>query len=199
MDEGPLQINVTLPEAIPPLDRGERYEDPLFDALEEAGLGGRGDGAGSLCSKEGEIQEVDFDVELASIEVIPEVIRLLESFGAPKGSRLRFEVHGKAREVPFGVAEAVVVYLDGIGQPEEVYETTNVDELLFRLLAAIGDPAAFRSSWKGPRETALYFYGSNAQRLFDTIEPVLRGYPLSRTARVVIGHGSAAREVRLTS
>jgi hypothetical protein len=189
-----IEANILIHEPIQPMDRGERYEDPVFEALESAGLGGAGDGGGSMMTTEGEITEVDFDVEMKSLDAIPVIIKVLEGRGAPKGSLLRYEHQGKDIEVSFGIAEGLAIYLDGVNQPREVYESTSAQELLDKLLEAFDGAAEFRGSWQGPRETSLYFYGINAQHLFERIEPVLRDYPLSRNARVIIRHGSQTLE-----
>jgi hypothetical protein len=86
-----------------------------------------------------------------------------------------------------------------VSQPAEVYASTSADELLEQLESALGDSAEFRGSWNGPRETSLYFYGADADEIFQTIEPVLRAYPLSRPARVIIRHGSKANHPREVS
>lgn len=195
----PIEVNILIHEPIKPVPRGERYEDPVFEALASAGLGGPGDGAGSLCSKEGEVEEVDFDVELTSLDGISVIINVLEERGAPKGSLIRYEHDGKDVEISFGVSEGVAIYLDGVNQPKEVYASTSADELLDKLMAALGGAAEFRGSWHGPRETSMYLYGDNAEAIFKKIAPVLRGYPLSRTARVIIRHGSKANQPREVS
>jgi len=195
-----IAVNVNLYEPVMPIDRGERYEDPVFAALEQGKLGGPGDGGGTLSSKDGEIEQVDFDVEIASLDAIPVIVRVLEEAGAPKASELRYEVAGESVVVPFGITEGVAIYLDGITQAPEVYASTSAQVLLDQLLDTLGDDGDFRGSWKGPTETALYLYGLDAEQLFATIEPVLRAYPLSQNARVVLRHGHpslGAREVRL--
>jgi hypothetical protein len=194
--QAPIKANVLIHEPIQPVARGERYEDPVFEALKRARLGGAGDGAGSLCSKEGEIEEVDFDVVLRSRDAIPVVIEVLEEHGAPKGSILRYRSRGKDVVHRFGLTEGVAIYLDGVTQPSEVYASTSAQELLDKLLEALGDAGEFRGSWHGPRETSLYLYGDDAEHIFKTIEPVLRGYPLSRNARVIVRHGSKANRPR---
>lgn len=90
-------------------------------------------------------------------------------------------------------------YLDGVTLPKEVYTPTCLEELLEQLAVALGDDLDFRGSWQGPRETALYFYGLDAEQLFATVAPVLRATPLAQNARVVIRHlaKQGAREVRL--
>jgi hypothetical protein len=194
--QSPIEVNILIHEPIKPVPCGERYENPVFEALASVGLGGPGDGAGSLCSKEGEVEEVDFDVELTSLDGIPVIIKTLEDRGAPKGSVVRYEHDGKDVEVLFGVSEGVAVYLDGVNQPKEVYASTSAEELLDKLMAALDGAAEFRGSWQGPRETSLYFYGEDAEHIFERVEPVLREYPLSRNARVIIRHGSKANRPR---
>lgn len=191
-----ISVSITIREPILPLDRGDRYEDPVYDALDEAGLGTAGDGAGTLQSKAGEIEAVDFDVELTDPAGVDLVVATLEAAGAPKGSRLAYEHGGKAVARTFGVSEAVAIYLDGVGQSDEVYRTTTAQELVDRIAAAAGALGEFRHSWQGPTETALYYYGPDAAALFAAIEPVLRAYPLSRTARVVLRHGGEGPETR---
>lgn len=194
-----FSVNITIREPVQPIHRSERYEDPLYEALEEAGLGGPGDGAGTLCSKEGEIEEADFDVVATSLDAIPLIVRCLEEAGAPRGSVLSYERRGEAVTVPLGAVEGVAVYLDGVTHPAEVYESTSAQELADRLEAAMGDGGELRGSWQGPRETALYLYGRDAEQLFSLVEPVLRAYPLSQNARVVVRHGAPTpREVRLS-
>lgn len=195
----PIAVNITLTEPVQPLDRGERYEEPLFELLEAGGLGGPGDGGGTLCSQDGEVQEADFDVEITSLTALSVIRRFLVETGAAKGSSLRYEHDGQEVEVPVGITEGLAIYLDGVTLPKEVYTPTCLQELLERLATALGDDLDFRGSWQGPRETALYFYGLDAERLFATVEPVLRATPLAQNARVVIRHlaKQGAREVRL--
>lgn len=186
-----ITVSITMWEPVLPIERGERYEDPLFERLEAAGLGGAGDGGGTLQSKTGEIEQIDFDVSITSLDAIPLIVEQLEAAGAPRGSLLRYE----DTELAFGACEGIAIYLDGVGQPAEVYAKTSAQELVDQILA-VAPTAELRDSWQGPRETALYFYATRADALWQTIEPVVRGYPLSRTARVVLRHGSPANDPR---
>jgi hypothetical protein len=52
----------------------------------------------------------------------------------------------------------------------------------------------------GETDGIIFTYGPDANRLFTVVEPVLRGHPLGRGARVVVrkgGPGSPQTEVRL--
>jgi hypothetical protein len=188
-------------EPIKPLDRGARYEDPLQDALERAGLG-EVSGGGSLVDKSGGIQYVGVDIELASLDALAVVKDVLEAAGAPKGSELQFERDGAAVVIPFGVTEGIAIYLDGINLPDDVYASCSTNELAERLrLALVSDSAAeVRGSWQGPEETAIYLYGTDAEHMYSAIESTLLAYPLCQNARVVVRHGNPAlgpREIRL--
>jgi hypothetical protein len=63
------------------------------------------------------------------------------------------------------------------------------------------DPRAeIRGSWQGPRETSIYIHCSDAEKLYQVIEPVLRANPGCQNARVIVRDGNPAlgpREVRL--
>ena len=98
--------------------------------------------------------------------------------------------------------QAVLVYLDGLGLPDEVYEacdTSTIEDLLIPVLEATG-MGEFDGTESGPAETCLFMYGPDAEALFVAVEPVLVGYPLCSGARVIIrrgGPGAPERELRL--
>jgi hypothetical protein len=98
--------------------------------------------------------------------------------------------------------EAVLVYLDGSGLPDQVYQAYDVATLEDRLREVIGRDrlGEFDGNEFGPGEVTLFMYGSDAERLFAGIEPILRGYPLCQHARVIIrrgGPGASEREIRI--
>jgi hypothetical protein len=188
-------------EAIQPIARGERYEDPLQAAL-EAGHLGEVSGGGSSIDKEYGIQFVGVDIDLASLDSVDLVKRILESAGAPKGSTLEFERDGERTAISFGVTERVTIWLDGITLPDEVYTDFSTDELGDLLMAAMAiDPTSeIRGSWQGPRETSIYIHGADAEVLYQAIEPVLLTRPDCQNARVIVRDGNPAgnpREVRI--
>lgn len=199
--EYPHFVYAKIWEPIQPLDRGDRYEDPLQAALEQAGLG-EVSGGGSLIDKKLGVEYAGVDIELATLDALDLVKRVLEAAGAPKGSELQYEVEGESRAMPFGVTEGLAIFLDGINLPDDVYSSCSANELADKLEQALAvDPTAeIRGSWQGPEETAIFIYGSDAERMNDAVAPVLHAYPLCQNARVVVRHGNPAlapREIRL--
>ena len=180
-----VEVTAQLNHLLMPLDRGARYEDPLQEALSAHGLG-TVDGGGTMQAPSGEIAYIDVAVILSDAgRGIPFLITTLEALGAPRGSKLQIAEAGAVREIPFGQAEGVAVYLDGVNLPDEVYATSDVNvviEELDRRLEGVGE---MQSYWEGPRETALYFYGRDADEMRRRMADFLASYPLCAGARVV--------------
>lgn len=87
-------------DPIMPIDRGDKYEDPLDAALKQSHLG-EVTGGGTSLTKEKTIEWVGVDIELADVERgIPFVKRKLRQLGAPKGSTLEYELRGKKISTP---------------------------------------------------------------------------------------------------
>lgn len=181
----------TLWEYIEPLDRGDRYEDPLDEALAEEDLGGIC-GGGSQLSDECGIEFVDIEIELNDLERGLEIAKsILEEQGAPKGSLLRYEANGSEQTIEFGVTECLAVFLDGVGLPKEVYETTDINVLAdeIREILDANSIGEIRSAWAGPKETAIFIFGGDAETIFTSLKPVFESYPLCQNARIIIRHG----------
>lgn len=194
-------VTARLPESIMPLDRADRYEDPLDDALSPRNLG-EVIGGGSQLTGEKEIEFVDIDLELANLDEAVDVVKqVLEEAGAPVGSELRFERDGRDVVIPFGRYEGLAIYLDGVSLPDEVYQNSDINELADRISEQITPLGGLiRGSWAGPTETSIYIYGPSAEAVFTQLEPLLCSYPLCQNARVVIGHGKpepGARTIRI--
>ena len=183
-------------EHIGPIDRGERYEDPLDEVLQARGAG-RVTGGGSQLNEQGGIDFAEVEIELADLnDALDLVIRALEQAGAPLGSEILSD--GDVIRT-FGTQQCVAVYLDGVSLPRDVYENLDFGQVVADLEAAAG-PRSYHGGWQGPEETALYLFGPDAEDLFSRIDPVLRALPIGQNARVVVNverGGTAAREVRL--
>src|SRR5690349_9058016 len=175
---------ITLNARLRPLDRGERYEDPLQEVLDAKMPGCVIDGGGTLLTAEREPASCDFDLEVVGdpAAVLTLVIDTLEAAGAPKGSKARLD---DAEPVFFGVTEGLGVYLNGTDLPAEVYESNDINDLVDAVIAATGDEGDLQSYWEGPTEAALYLYGGSAARMTDLLADLPERFPLAQRWRLV--------------
>jgi hypothetical protein len=184
-DPPPSQYLVaTLNARLQPVHRGEFFEDPLIEFLAQSGSG-EVSGGGTMLSQNKEVEFCDIEIAVpqATPEIIEAIIARLEQLGAPKGSKLHVE--SEDREIPFGQAEGLAVYLNGTDLPEQVYQECDsnfVFSELDRLAAGVG---RVLSHWQGPTETAFYLYGKSFAEMQRLIQPLLTTYPLCQKHRVV--------------
>ena len=194
----PHFVVARLYEHVEPIDRGERYEDPLQSVLESRGIG-RVTGGGSQLNELGGIEFADIEIELADLDdSLSTVADTLEAAGAPVGAEL---IHAADNRIlrEFGKQQCLAIYLDGTSLPDEVYANLDFEAVVDQIGAAAGE-RSFRGFWQGPEETGLFFFGPDAEQMFTRVEPVLRGLPIGQNARVVIRSGKSSlqpREVRM--
>jgi hypothetical protein len=152
-----------------PLVRGERFEDPLAEALEA----------------NGEIDHCGIDVDLHDVEQGARFIcRFLTDIGAPRGSKLSYEQNGQTIELPFGSEEGLAIYLNGTDLPAEVYQQSDINVVVETIARLLAGRAEIKGYWQGPTETALYIYGKSAQEMRDLIAGFIAEYPLCQRARL---------------
>jgi hypothetical protein len=187
----PHLVIARLYEHIEPIDRGNRYDDPLQARLDES-RAGRVTGGGSQLNDLGGIDYVELELELANLEeAIGTVSASLEQSGAPKGSEL---IDGGDHRVlrEFGTHECLVIFLDGVTLPDAVYAELDFEAVVEALQAAAG-PASYHGFSQGAEETGLYFFGPNADDMFAAVEPALRSLPIGQNARASCATALAAR------
>ncbi len=194
----PHVVLARMHEHIEPIDRGERYEDPLQAALEQASLG-RVTGGGSQLSDSGVIEYVDVEIELADLAgAVRVVVDALEQAGAPQGSEIVDTSDGNVLAT-FGRQQCLAIFLDGTSLPDEVYAELDFDAVVAELESAAGEKSG-RGFSQGAEETGLYYFGPDAEAMFTRVEPVLKRLPIGQNARVVVRYGKAdsgSREVRM--
>jgi hypothetical protein len=184
-EELKVDITAQLNHLIMPLDRAERYEDPLNEALIQKRFG-ETDGGGTMQLQSGEIEYIDVEIILSDLTGgIPFVVEQLEAFGAPKGSILKIHDSDPSREIPFGKKEGIAVYLDGVNLPDETYATSDINVVIEELNKSLGGKGEMQSYWEGSTETALYLYGDNADEMKQLIGSFMSTYPLCKNARIV--------------
>ncbi len=181
--EDPILAYARINARIRPIDRGERFEDPLQETLEGTDVA-EVTGGGTLQAKSGEIVYCGIDVDLYDLEqAISLICTTLEGLGAPKGSALEYEVDGERKEVPFGVLEGLAIYLNGTDLPDEVYKASDINDVVDRLINLLGDRGEMLGYWEGPEETALYFYGESVDEMKQLIAEFVATHPLCELAR----------------
>jgi hypothetical protein len=175
-------VVATLNARVMPVDRGERYEDPLDAQLGKRGLG-HVSGGGTMQQENGEIDFVDIELELhdTGAGTLDLVVQVLETMGAPLGSKLAYD----GGERPFGKNEGLAVYVNGTDLPDEVYATCDINVVIERFDELLGEAGAMQGHWQGDTETALYYYGPSFTEMSALIAPYLAEYPLLDRARLV--------------
>lgn len=180
-----VHVTAQLNHLLMPIERGELYEDPLDDALKSLNYG-EVEGGGTLQNKNGEIIHIDVDILLYnSEEGIPFLINKLEELGAPKSSFLHINEENNSQKIEFGKKEGIAIYLDGVNLPNEVYQNSDINDLIEKLNLSINDIGQMESHWQGETETALYFYGLNAEDMKNKIKSIIDSYPLCKGCRVI--------------
>ncbi len=93
-------VYVKIPEGLMPMDRGDKYDDPLLDILTEKGLGEVTGGGSSLGDERPDgtrpIEFIGVDVELNDLETGLPVLRdAVVQLGAPSGTELHYTRDGE--------------------------------------------------------------------------------------------------------
>jgi len=105
LPSGHLFVYVRMPVDMPPTERGRKFEDPLDEALQAAGLG-EVSGGGSEMGRKGpdgrqSVVAIGIDVDLTNGQKgVPFLKQRLIRLGAPKGTVLQFELAGVDVEEP---------------------------------------------------------------------------------------------------
>lgn len=192
----PVTVIARIYEPIQPVDRGDRYEDPLDAALNGQQIGAV-TGGGSQLNDDGAIEFAEIEIELTNLDDgLAVVVEALEQAGAPEGSEIRRD-DTVIRQ--FGRQQCVAIYLDGVSLPDEVYAELDFDALIETLTRAAGENS-YHGVSQGAEETGLFFFGPNAEEMFTRVEPALRALPIGQNARIVIREGKSSlpsRTVRL--
>lgn len=177
-----INVTATLNAKLMPVPRGEVFGDPMDAWLRENGLGTL-EGEGSGLTKNNEIDFCDLEFELYEVtaEILDKVAAKLESLGAPKGSKLRWDDQTK----PIGKLEGLAIYLNGTDLAEEVYANSDINQLADSIQTSITGKGFIGSSWNGRTETALYLYGPSFDDLQASIADILASHPLCEKCRVV--------------
>lgn len=82
-------LNIIIPLSIKPLERGARFEDPICDLFDT--VGGTSDiiGSGSFGNRDG-LSGVEIALRIDDLVILPLIVDILRSGGAPDKSTLEF-------------------------------------------------------------------------------------------------------------
>ena len=174
-------VTIEINARLQPFDRGDLYEDPIAEALESTGLGAVV-GGGTLMQRSGEVGLCDVHIDIidSTPESIAKLMEIIEGLRLPKGSFLKAE----NLEQPVGILEGLALYLNGTELPDEVYKTSDINHVVAKINEMLTGVGAMYSHWRGPEETALYFYGVSFEEMKRKMEPFLAEYPLCQKCRV---------------
>jgi len=102
-----------------------------------------------------------------------------------------------AKRKPSGT---VLVTLDGISLPAEVYAQCDLHTLETRLERRLDETEAgeLDGHEHGPENVQLFLYGPNARALYEAIRPVLTDYPLCRGAEIELRQGRKVERFALS-
>ena len=161
-------VYVTINAPLGPIDRGDRFADPLEELLADKVRDFEITGGGTPIGKSGLTTcDIDMAFEGDADAVLPIIIAALEKLGAPKGSSAR--AGGKDKVVKFGSAEGVAVHVPASG------EAPAISDVIDQLNSAVSGVGEFWTGWTNPTEAVLCFYGSSAVRMRELLMPVLDG------------------------
>jgi hypothetical protein len=113
----------------------------------------------------------------------------LRGEAAPPASAIPLDRIAPERDEDF--AARVVVELDGLHLPDEVYAQYDLAALERRLESRLEESGVgeVEGHLSGPETTEVHMVGSDAQALYQAIEPVLRDYPLCQGAQIRLHQG----------
>lgn len=186
-------ITAQLNMKLQPMDRGEDYEDPLAEMLDERNLGettggGTSIGDDNLRTEEGNHEGVNYcDIEIAAVDdadaTVTAIITSLENLGVAKGSRLIFS--GEKPDVAFGTLECLALYLNGTDLTDDVYESHDLNETIAQCKTLMGESFNSLQYWEGSQDTAFYFYGSSYSEMKSAIENYIASVPGCAMSRMI--------------
>lgn len=184
------QIN----EYIEPIDRGDRYEDPLDRALKERGFGAVS-GGGTQLDDEHQPLWADLDIELANLDEALDFTReTLNNLGVPIGSNLHYEKDGERHSLDLGKLEVLGIYLDGIGLGDEVYAELDFDAFYTELTNILKPVAELRGIRQANEETGLFAVGLSADKAYELLPSLPAKMPILQNARITFRRTDESKE-----
>ncbi|MDO4336298.1 MAG: hypothetical protein Q4C37_10810 [Bacteroidales bacterium] len=176
-----LLLHINMP--LQPMHR-HSLEDHIENVMGQRKLGEVTGGGTALNEEKGCVESCDIEIDLfnPSDDRLRDLADMINQIGVAKGSALICQDTGE--EISVGTLEGMALYLNGTELPDEVYPSSDINELIDRLLAAMDGLGALYSSWEGREWTVLYFYGESFEKMKESILPVVATYPLCAKSRI---------------
>lgn len=174
-----ISITLQMNAKLQPFHRAD-FEDMIETILKEKKAGEIVSG-GSLLLPTGEISCCDIEFSIIENQVDSFLSFLNQIHFIPKGSKILM----KDTVMNIGKSEGLGLYLNGTDLPVEVYQNSDINELIELLDNTLEGIAERLSHWEGNKETALYYYGPNFETIKDKILPITQTYPLCEKCRIV--------------
>lgn len=176
--ETSISITLQLNAKLQPFHRGE-FEDMIENVLKQKNAG-EVVGGGSLLMLNGEISCCDIEFSIIESQVDSFISFLNQIHLIPKGSKLF--INDTERNI--GIAEGLGLYLNGTDLPKEVYQKSDINELIDQLDQVLDGIGIRLSHWEGNSETALYYYGPSYEKMKENILSITQTHPLCEKCRI---------------
>ena len=174
-----IPVVLHLNARLQPIHRGELFEDMLEQVLSQHNIGTIL-GGGTLQMPSGEISSCDIELNLRS-DCTERFLSFLHRIDMiPKGSYITLG----NKQFEIGNMEGLALYLNGTDLSAEVYQNSDINELIDLLDNAMENSGKRMSDWEGSRETALYYYGKSYNEMREKISLIIQTYPLCEKCRI---------------
>ncbi len=179
----PNYLTIRLPLQIGPIERGEFWEDPLADILENKGIG-EVTGGGTMLGDEGGIAYIDLEIAVPDMDAsrLDQLQDAMIAIGAPKNTQI-LDDHGNTLRT-FGTVSVVGIGLDGTGLPDSAYEGFDADEFSDEIVAALGDGYSYGGSHAGERYTFFYYHGPDSAHIETQLKTIADAKPIGQGAKI---------------
>jgi hypothetical protein len=161
-----------------PIARGEFYEEPLEELLEEKKIGEL-TGVGTALRENNDpwYCDIEFSVKDASEPAIQELKNGIEQIGIPKGSQLILE---DGQKIPLGTLEGVVVNLNYSTAPESILDATDFQTLWDGVAKSVEPHGQYHDDLNRNGATTIFYYGNAAQTIINSVKAQLQGHALEQ-------------------
>lgn len=173
-----ISITLQMNAKLQPMHRAD-FEDMVENVLKEKNAG-EIVGGGSLLLPTGEISCCDIEFSILENQVDSFISFLNQIHLIPKGSKILMN----HTEMSIGTYEGLGLYLNGTDLPVEVYQSSDINQLIEQLDTELDGIAVRLSHWEGNAETALYYYGPCYEKMKEKILLITQKHPLCEKCRI---------------